>query len=174
MTSPEWAEAEIPGLLRRLACLAYEGVLLFALAVVTGLIFSPLVQQRHALDYRYGLMATVVSVFALYFVYFWSRNGQTLAMQTWHVRVLDLQGKPLTTGRALSRYALSWLWFLPALSGLYLFDMQRSGGAVFCALFAGIIAYALLAQLHPQKQFLHDRICGTRLVTWRQVKSPDI
>ena len=65
-------------------------------------------------------------------------------------------------------------WFLPALSGLYLFDMQRSGGAVFCALFAGIIAYALLAQFHPQKQFLHDRICGTRLVTWRRVKSPGI
>ena len=174
MTRPEWAEAEIPGLFRRLACFAYEGVLLFALAVVTGLIFSPLFQQRHALDNRYGLMATVASIFALYFVYFWSKGGQTLAMQTWHVRVLDLQGKPLTTGRALSRYALSWLWFLPALSGLYLFDMQRSGGAVFCALFAGIIAYALLAQLHPQKQFLHDRICGTRLVTWRRVKSPGI
>jgi len=174
MTRPEWAEAEIPGLFRRLACFAYEGVLLFALAVVTGLTFSPLVQQRHALDYRYGLMATVASVFALYFVYFWSKSGQTLAMQTWHIRVLDLQGRPLSRGRALLRYALSWLWFLPALAGIYLFDMQRSGGAVFCAVLTGIFAYALMAKLSPQNQFLHDRICGTRLVTWRRVKSPGI
>jgi hypothetical protein len=34
-----------------------------------------------------------------------------------------------------------------------------------------VIAYALLAFLHPQRQFLHDVVCGTRLVTWR-AKSP--
>ena len=32
-------------------------------------------------------------------------------------------------------------------------------------MFAGIAGYLLLARLHPQRQFLHDVICGTRLIT---------
>jgi hypothetical protein len=29
----------------------------------------------------------------------------------------------------------------------------------------GMLVYAALARLHPDRQFLHDQICGTRLVT---------
>ena len=38
-------------------------------------------------------------------------------------------------------------------------------------IFVGVVAFALLAFLHPQRQFLHDVVCGTRLVTWH-AKSP--
>jgi uncharacterized RDD family membrane protein YckC len=65
--------------------------------------------------------------------------------------------------RALCRYLLSWLWFLPALTTLWLTG-QHSLGAVFGSIIAGVIAYALLAYLHPQRQYWHDAACGTRLV----------
>ena len=32
-------------------------------------------------------------VLGIYFVWFWSR-GQTLAMKTWHIRLVDAQGRP--------------------------------------------------------------------------------
>ena len=35
------------------------------------------------------------------------------------------------------------------------------------AVAVGVIAYALLALLHPQRQFWHDALCGTRLVDAR-------
>src|SRR5690606_39558206 len=56
-------------------------------------------------------------VLAIYFVGFWHR-GQTLAMKTWHIRVVDKTGRPLTRIRALARYALCWLWLLPPLAVL--------------------------------------------------------
>jgi hypothetical protein len=42
---------------------------------------------------------------------------------------------------------------------------------IFTLMIVGVIVYALLAFLHPQRQFLHDAVCGTRLVTWRAKSS---
>jgi hypothetical protein len=41
---------------------------------------------------------------------------------------------------------------------------------LFGSLSVGVLAYALLSHLHPQRQFWHDAVCGTRLVTWRPVR----
>ena len=98
-----------------MACWMYEGMLMFGVVFVAGYVFSATTQTRNALDNRHGLQAFVFAVSALYFVWFWSR-GQTLAMKTWHIRVVDKQGRPLSTGRALLRYVLSWVWFLPPLA----------------------------------------------------------
>ena len=78
-------------------------------------------------------------------------------------------GQALTQKRALLRYVLSWLWFVPALVGIYLAGL-RSGGAISLALLAGILGYALLARLNPRRQFLHDLISRTELVYWPTVK----
>ena len=77
-----------PGLARRRACLAYEGVLLFGITMTVGLIYGLATQQRHALAGKLGLQVLIFGVLGLYFVWFWSRTGQTLAMQTWHVRLV--------------------------------------------------------------------------------------
>jgi uncharacterized RDD family membrane protein YckC len=170
MTEVPDSASQAPGLARRMASFLYEGVLLFAVAVVTALVFSPLTQQRHAMNHRYGLMLTVGLVFAAYFVFFWSKSGQTLPMKTWHLRVVDLQGQPLTRARALLRFVLCTLWFLPALLSVYLLDLIHSTGAIFGSLLAGIVAYAALSRLHPQRQFLHDALSGSQLITQRPVK----
>jgi uncharacterized RDD family membrane protein YckC len=115
------------------------------------------------------LQAFLFVVLGIYFVWFWSHGGQTVAMKAWHVRVVTARGDALTQPRALVRYALSWLWFLPALLALYLSPIQ-SAPVMFAIMGAGVLAYAALARLHPQGQFWHDAACGTRLVTWRPAR----
>jgi len=107
-------------------------------------------------------------VLGLYFTWFWVRGGQTLAMKTWHIRVEGPDGAPLTRGRALVRYLAAWLWFLPPIGAAASMDVGTLGvGGFFAVLIAYVLAYALLARLHPQRQFLHDLLCGTRLVDAR-------
>ncbi|MDP3615807.1 MAG: RDD family protein, partial [Rubrivivax sp.] len=108
-----------PGLARRLACFLYEGVLLFGVVVIAGLGYGIVTQQRHALVGSTGLQAFLVLVLGLYFVHFWSRSGQTLAMLTWHIRLVTASGQPVSRLRAACRYLLSWIWFLPALAAVH-------------------------------------------------------
>ncbi len=161
-----------PGVWRRLASFFYEGVLLFGVLMGAGFVYSVVTQQRNALQGRTGMVLFLFCVLGLYFVYFWSRSGQTLAMQTWHVRVVDREGRPLTRGRAFVRYLASYLWFLPALAVLWAGDLAHSRSAVALALVGGVALWALLALLHPQRQFWHDALCGTRLVTSRPKPRP--
>jgi uncharacterized RDD family membrane protein YckC len=151
-----------PSLRRRMACWLYEGMLLFAVVFVAGWLFSTLGQMRDAMDARRPLLqAFLVVVFGVYFAWFWAK-GQTLAMKTWNIRVVDRMGRPLSQGRALLRYACCWLWFLPPLAVLAPF---KPGGAQAAVLVLGWVAvWALLSRFHPQRQFWHDALAGTRLI----------
>ncbi|MFZ3139289.1 RDD family protein [Polaromonas sp.] len=148
---------------RRMACWMYEGMLMFGVVFIAGYLFSTLSQTRNALDNRHALQAFVFVVFGIYFVWFWAK-GQTLAMKTWHIRVVDVQGAPITQQRALLRYALSWMWFLPPLGVSWLMDLPALKGAVLTL--GWIAVWAILARFHPQRQFWHDAWAGTRLITW--------
>jgi uncharacterized RDD family membrane protein YckC len=115
---------------------------------------------------RHALQGFVFIVLGIYFTWFWSHGGQTVAMKAWHIRLVDRDGEAVSQPRALLRYVLGWSWFLPSLASLYLSDM-RSPAAIFGVTAAGVIGYAALARLHPQHQFWHDAVCGTRLVSTR-------
>jgi uncharacterized RDD family membrane protein YckC len=141
-------------------------VLLFGVLMISGYLFSSLTQQRNAMVGRHGLQAFLFVVLGIYFTWFWSHGGQTVAMKAWHIRLLDRRGQPVTQARALARYLLSWLWFLPALLALYV-SGTRDALVIFGAVLVGAALYALLARLHPSRQFVHDIVCGTRLVTDR-------
>lgn len=150
-------------LAHRMASFAYEGVLLFGVVMAAGLVYSPLTQQRHALVGTTGLQATLFTVLGAYFVFAWSRSGQTLAMQTWKIKLVTRNGQRVTPRRALARYLLAWLWFVPALLTLQLSGVHGTLPTL-SAIISGVLAYAALAFLHPDRQFLHDAVCGTRLV----------
>jgi uncharacterized RDD family membrane protein YckC len=155
-----------PPLARRLASFVYEGVLLFGVVMGAGLIYGIATDQRHALVGAPGLRIFLFFVLGAYFVHFWSRSGRTLAMQTWHIRVVGPDGRPPGRLRATARYLLAWLWFAPALLALGLSGLQ-GGWTSFSVLLTGVLAYAVLSRLHPQRQFLHDALCGTRLEHFR-------
>lgn len=150
-----------PSILRRMACWLYEGMLMFGVVFIAGYLFSTLSQTRHALDNRHALQAFLFVVFGIYFTWFWAK-GQTLAMKTWNIRLVDRAGQPVTQARALLRYALSWLWFLPALGAVAPFRL--SGGETAVIVVGWIAVWALLSRFHPQQQFWHDALAGTRLV----------
>lgn len=158
--------APVPTLARRLASFLYEGVLLFGVVMGAGLLYGLVTDQRHALVGVVGLRVFLFIVLGVYFVYFWSKHGQTLAMRTWHIRLVDVDGAPPHPLRSALRYLLAWLWFVPALAALWLSGL--SGTATHLAVLGvGVLAYAALAWLHPQRQYLHDALCRTRLVTAR-------
>ena len=151
-----------PSLWRRMACWLYEGILLFAVVFVAGWLFSTLGQMRDAMDARRPLLqAFLFVVFGIYFAWFWTR-GQTLAMKTWNIRIVDRTGNTLRQPRALLRYLCSWLWFLPAIAVLA--TMHPSGRETVAVMLGWIAIWALLSRLHPQRQFWHDALAGTRLV----------
>jgi uncharacterized RDD family membrane protein YckC len=147
----------------------YEGVLLFGVLMLSGLLYGTLTQQRHALVGTQGLQVVVFTVLGAYFVTFWSRGGQTLAMKTWHVRLLTRSGGPVAVPRAIVRYLASWLWCLPA---LIVVGVSGLRGSTPVALALGVNAglMLLLARLHPARQFVHDRLCGTQLVDTRSAR----
>jgi len=160
-----------PGLARRLAAFVYEGVLLFGVVMIAGLVYSGLTQQRHALQGRAGMMVFLFLVLGIYFSWFWSHGGQTVAMKAWHVRLLGADGQPVSRLRAAMRYLLSWLWFLPATAAIYSAGLHGKG-EISVALLAGVLAYAALAWLRPDRQFWHDVVCGTRLVDCKPAPRP--
>jgi uncharacterized RDD family membrane protein YckC len=149
-----------PSLRRRMACWLYEGILLFGVMFLADYLFDALSQSRHAMNHRHTRMAYLFVVFGIYFVWFWTR-GQTLAMKTWHIRLVDVSGRAVTQQRAMVRYLLSWTWFVPPLA-IYLLGIPIL--EVLVLLGGWIALWALASRLHPQRQFWHDVWAGTRLV----------
>lgn len=150
-----------PSLLRRMACWLYEGMLLFGVVFIAGYLFGSLSQTRNALDNRHALQAFLFVVFGIYFTWFWSR-GQTLAMKTWDIAIVDRHGQSISQRRAFARYLASWCWFLPPLALSARFGL--GGGETTVIAIGWILVWALLSRFHPLRQFWHDAIAGTRLV----------
>jgi uncharacterized RDD family membrane protein YckC len=123
-----------PGLARRLACMAYEALLLFAVGFAATWLFQLAAGTLQLEGWRRSLLqAFLAAVYGAYFLWCWLRGGQTLAMKTWRIRLVQV-----TPRRALARFLLAILLVPTGVSILWsLFDRDR--------------------------QYLHDRLAGTRL-----------
>ena len=160
------AALKVPSLKRRMASFAYEGLLLFGIGLIPGVIGALLVAltgNQHPLQNDATLRVITLLIYAVYFTWFWSVRGQTLPMQTWHIRVVAANGDRLSLWQALARFAASCAWFAPAALLAAANGWTRWHG--LAAMSVGVVAYALLALLHPQRPFWHDALCGTRLIT---------
>ncbi|MEO6623262.1 MAG: RDD family protein [Burkholderiaceae bacterium] len=152
----------VPHLARRMACWLYEGMLLFGVVFIAGYLFGTLSQTRHALNNRHALQAFLFVIFGIYFTWFWAK-GQTLAMKTWNIRVVNTAGDPVSQPRALLRYVASWAWLLPPLAASA--ACRLSGGETTVIVLGWVSVWALLSRFHPQRQFWHDALAGTRLIS---------
>jgi uncharacterized RDD family membrane protein YckC len=150
-----------PSLARRMACWFYEGMLLFGVIFLAGYLFGTLSQTKHALDNRHGLQAFLFLIFAIYFTWLWSK-GQTLAMKTWHIKVLDASGQPLTQPQALLRYLLSWVWFLPPIVATIPFQLPAP--VVGLLVLVWVFVWAISSRFQLRGQYWHDVWAGTQLV----------
>lgn len=151
-----------PTLGRRLLSMTYEAMLLFAVVFVAGYLFDTLTQSRHALMLRHARQTWLFVVLGIYFVWFWTHGGQTLAMKTWRIRLVGPAAGSLTIGRAVARYLLLWIFAVPTLAMLYVADVQ--GWPAVVALSLALLVPPFYALLDRDGQFVHDRILGTRLV----------
>ena len=156
------AQLQTPGLARRMACWVYEGILMFGVVFIFGYLFGTLTQTRHALENRHALQAFLFLIFGIYFVWLWSR-GQTLAMKTWNICIVDKAGRVISQRRALLRYGLSWLWLLPPLGAVAPFSLPA--GEIVVVVLGWVAVWAVMSRFHPEQQFLHDAMAGTRLVS---------
>jgi uncharacterized RDD family membrane protein YckC len=107
------------------------------------------------------LQGVLFVAIGLYFAYCWSRGGQTLAMKSWGLK-LESPGRPLTFGRALLRYVLAWHLLLPSVLVVAALQMHVLIDLLIFALGLGLML--LTVYLDPGRQFLHDRLLGTRVV----------
>ena len=152
----------VPSLARRFCSMIYESTLLFGVLFIAGWLFSTLLQHRHALYLRHALESWLFVILGLYFIWFWRHGGQTLAMKTWRIRLQQPDGKPVSAGRALLRFLLCWLWCLPGLALAWACHAQ--GWMLVLIPAANVVLWAAMSFTDPQRQFLHDRLAGTRLV----------
>lgn len=152
------------GLKYRLICFIYEiflvfGVLCFAVAinyVCAALISNEILKSRHVMQIWLFL------VLGGYFVFFWRKGGQTLAMKTWRIQLVTPGLTRLPLRKAIARYLLAWMWFLPAMalnSALGLKGWNTVG-----LFLLGMSLWALTALFNKDRQFLHDSLIGTRLI----------
>jgi uncharacterized RDD family membrane protein YckC len=106
------------------------------------------------------LFLMVFGVLAAYFSWSWSAGRGTLAQKTWRLRVVDRAGQVLSPRAALARYLAAWIG--PALAvAAWLVLAPRGLGAYAAWLVALNFLWAVIDR---DRQFLHDRIAGTRLV----------
>jgi uncharacterized RDD family membrane protein YckC len=130
----------LAGLWPRFGAAVYDGVLLFGIVFIAGWCFVTLAGDVSAGLRRHVFQAYLLAVVGVYFVYCWTRSGQTLAMKTWGLRLERRDGRPLRTGTAVLRYVLAVIGLLAGFAGF------------------------LWAFLDRDRQFLHDRLLGTRIV----------
>lgn len=148
------------GMMRRWACMLYEGLLAFGVVFVTAMMFGLLTQTRNAMDNRLGLQIIVFVALGIYFVWFWSK-GQTLAMKTWHLYLTLPDGRPVPQARALLRYVLSWMTVLPPL--LLAYSLHYSPQVLIITTAVWLFTWTGIAQLRSDRQLLHDVWAGTTL-----------
>jgi len=140
MTSAHENGAPAAGLVRRLLSLAYEALVLLAFLALGTAPFIVLTEGVEHFVARPLLQLYLVGLAGAYFICQWRRGGQTLPMRTWRIRLVSRRGGALSLREAIQRFCL-------ALVGLI-------------ALGAGF-AWALVDR---DRQFLHDRLAGTRIV----------
>ena len=121
--------------------MAYESLLILGVLSVTFML--PQLALGMVLGIALPGWVLVIHVFLVlgaYFIWYWHQGGQTLAMQTWKLRLSTPGGARPSLARLVLRYALAWPGVIYLGAGLLwaLFDRDR--------------------------QVLHDRLAGTRVV----------
>jgi uncharacterized RDD family membrane protein YckC len=127
-------------LLKRFAACVYELLLLIAIWFACAAVFVMLFGSADSAIKRLGLQFILWLAAGAYFVWCWHKSGQTLAAQTWKIKLVNAQNETLSIKQALIRYALA--------------------SASLLVLGLGF----LWAFVDKDQLFLHDRLLKSRLI----------
>jgi uncharacterized RDD family membrane protein YckC len=122
---------------KRLLALIYDGLVVTALILISGLV-SSVIAQGEAPAWLTQILI-VLSVGG-YFWWSWSHGGQTAGMRAWRLRLVGLDGEAITNVVAFKR--LAWCVVTLAPTGVML----------------------ITGWLSPIGQTVYDRLSNTRVV----------
>jgi uncharacterized RDD family membrane protein YckC len=129
-----------PSLTKLGACLIYDALVVIALSFACAWVFLWLVgDATHGIK-RYALQLFLCLSVGTYFVWCWLKSGQTLAMQTWQLKLVNQDAQLLSVKVAVARYVLACV-------SLMLFGLG--------------FLWAIIDRDHL---FLHDRLLQTRII----------
>ena len=159
------------GLLRRLAALLYDLLLVIALAFAATFAMLPLTRGEAILTATQGPLghlyhaAWIVIVFA-YFGWCWTRTGQTLGLRAWRIRLRLYDGGRLGWPAALLRYLLGLVLAWMAVAGTWYLVRPGSplGHAGAILLIAPLVANFAWIPIDREKRSLMDCVGGARML----------
>ncbi len=166
--------AVYPTLFSRLASLAYEALIAAAILLAGGFAFFgaaaafkalvPAAQQFAPADVERALLQLVLAaLLGAYFVRSWVRGGQTLAMKAWKLRLVRPDGRGIAPRIGLARFLIAGFVFgAGAAATVWLWRHPGSMVGWLAMLPAAVDLGWLLCD--RERQFLHDRLAGTRVV----------
>lgn len=149
---PEQSLSTPPGFFRRIIALVYDTFLVAALALLcTAMVIAlrlaiegpdAIAQGERAISGIWRIPTFILTILAAchFYIYFWTRNGQTLGMQAWRIRITDRDNRNISLKQAYVRC-------LVAMLSLFCFGL-----GYFWILFS------------REKLSWHDKLSETRLV----------
>jgi len=129
------------GLLRRLAAITYDGMLLIALLFIAAASTLPFTGGEAVKPHTPWFTLYLLGISYLFFAWFWAHGGQTLGMRAWRIQVIGLDATALTGWQTLIRFLGALLSWLPFLGFGYLWSLFDRNGLAW-----------------------HDRLSATQLV----------
>jgi len=129
------------GLLRRVAALAYDALLLLAIMLIYTFMIWLARGGREISPGTLWYQSSLAVLAMLFYAWFWTHGGQTLGMRAWKIRLEgEESGRSVTWRQAIARFWLAWLAALPVAAGFWwsCFD--------------------------PKRRCWHDRLTRTRIV----------
>lgn len=127
-----------PSLLRRLACIFYDVLLLFSLLFVGSFLVLPFTGgEAVASDNLFYPLLLFLGCY-LYFTWQWIHGGQTLGMRAWHCQVIIDDNSPVNWLNGSKRFFLSLLsWCFLGLG--FLMAIFRDDNKTFHDIYSGTV-----------------------------------
>ena len=98
---------------RRLGAMLYDGLLVLAVLFLATLPFIALRGGEPVEPNNVPYQLTMLAVVYVFFVFFWTRGGQTLGMRSWRLRLETDDGRLPNVTTATLRFAAALVSLLP-------------------------------------------------------------
>jgi uncharacterized RDD family membrane protein YckC len=161
------------GILRRFGAMLYDSLILIGILIIATFPFVPFLNGKVLVPREVGAFAYVywcwqALLVTAFFVFFWTRRGQTLGMLAWRLRIQRADGANISWKQAIRRLALVAALLAPVLVGYHLIWREWSDAsartlATTLALSPFLAAYVWI-WIDRDRLAWHDRWSGTRVV----------